>query len=193
MITNYGTLKTEVASWLNRTDLSDATLATFVQLAEGDIRNDVRIRANETAYAGTVGALNWALPSDLLEVRGIWINEEAFIYVSPEEYARRLDMEVEGYYTIVGDQIYVTSGVGDAYELLYYPSFAAFSVDADTNSLLEKAPNVYLWAACKHGCTFTRDDAGFMLFDNRYQTAVGALNAIEKRGELGNSMVVRVA
>jgi hypothetical protein len=193
MITTYATLKTEVASWLVRTDLTDATLSTFVQLAEGDIRNDVRMRANEAAQTGTVASLTISLPANFLELRILVVDGDTYRYVNPEEYTALLDAEIEGVYTIIGDSVHLTSGDGDTYELTYYKSFTAFSSASDTNDLLTKAPHVYLWAACKHGSTFTRDDAGYTLFEMRYRAAVSQLNIIEKQGEYGNSMAVRTA
>jgi hypothetical protein len=54
-ITNYTTLQSTVADYLNRTDLT-SIIPTFIQLAESQINRDVRHYEMETRSTATIDA-----------------------------------------------------------------------------------------------------------------------------------------
>ena len=70
--TNYSELQTEVASWLDRSDLT-AQIPAFIQLAEARINRKLRVRAMETVVQHTMVGLSKriALPTDYLQMRGL--------------------------------------------------------------------------------------------------------------------------
>ena len=55
LITNYATLQAAIAEYLGRSDLTDA-IKTFIQLAEADIRRNVRDRTVTEAFTITATA-----------------------------------------------------------------------------------------------------------------------------------------
>ena len=52
MINSYATLKTSIAAFLNRTDLTDI-IPEFIADAEARIYSELRIKAMEAAFTGT--------------------------------------------------------------------------------------------------------------------------------------------
>ena len=72
----YANLKLEIASYLNRTDLSEY-LDTFIDLAESRMARDLRLREMESVDATiqTVsGTQAYDLPTGYLEARYVFIH-----------------------------------------------------------------------------------------------------------------------
>lgn len=179
-ISTFAELRTAVAGWLNRTDLT-ATIPDFVLLAEADIRNDVRVRAMEQLTSGTLTGETLSAPERFLDARRFIVSGAKREYRTPEQYA---DIGRAGaslsVFTHIGQSLYVLNGNdGDDYTLLYNQSFAALDSDDDTNWLLTNAPDVYLWGACKYGAMWLKDKEQEMTFEGRYSAAVARVNARE--------------
>jgi hypothetical protein len=191
-IANFSELRTQIASWVNRTDLSTAQLSLFVAAAESDIRNDLETREGWQSTSGTVTSNTITVPSGFLSVRTLTVDDFVLDYL-PQSTLLSKDQEgyVSGYYTIENDTITVLGGTN--YVLHYIGSLTSLSGDSDTNWLLENAPNVYLWAGCKYASVFLRDIEGATGFGTLYAQAVSQLNARETRGKHGSNLMVRVA
>ena len=65
-ITTYAELKTSVADFLNRDDLT-SSIATFISLAESNINRDVRHWRMQTRSTLDISTQYTALPTDWLE------------------------------------------------------------------------------------------------------------------------------
>ena len=83
-ISNYTELKTAVANWLDRDDLTDR-IPEFIALAESRFNRLLRIRAMESKQtASTVaGQQNLALPARFIQMRNLQINTSP---VTPMQY-----------------------------------------------------------------------------------------------------------
>jgi hypothetical protein len=191
-IANLSELRTQVASWVNRTDLTTAQLNQFVSAAESDIRNDVEVREGQITVSGSISSGTFSAPTGFLYARVVTVDDHVLNYLAPSAYMQKVDEEyTTGYYTIENETFKVLGGV--SYELTYYGTLSALAADADTNWLLENAPNVYLWAACKYASVFLRDTEGAAGFHSLYREAVNRLNAMEMRAKFGGDLVVRPA
>ena len=187
-ISTYAELKTAVASWLNRTDLT-SVIPDFITLAETDIRQDVRVQAMEQLATGTLTGETLAHPTRFLEARRLVVASEVYDYVTPTKYDELTDSAV---FTSIGQTFYILGGLdGDAYSLIYYQAFAALSADSDTNWLLTNAPDVYLSAACRHGASYLKDAADEQRFGQRYAGAVARLNQQQAKSSFGGQLMVR--
>ena len=178
-IGTYAELKAAVATWAHRTDLT-SEIPTFIQLAEADIRNDIRVRAMETVATGTVSANSITHPTGMIAARRLVVDQYALEYLDLASFA---DLERNGsqlrFFTSTASAFKVLMGTD--YTLTYWKAFDALSGDSDTNWLLTNAPDVYLWGAMKHSAIYTQDDQGVMKFDALYKGAAGRIKAIEQR------------
>lgn len=190
-INTYATLKTAMASWLDRTDLT-AQLDDFVALGEVDIRNDVRIQAMEQYTIGTLTGETLAHPTRYLEARRLTVGGVNFRYVTPEVYAAAVEAgSTQAIFTAIGQSFYILGGTsGDAYTLIYYAAFAPMTADGDTNWLLTNYPNVYLFGACRQAGIFLEDDAKINKYTTLYQDAVGRLVSRERQSAVSGSALV---
>ena len=193
-ITNFGDLKTEVASWLNKTNLS-AKLGGFVQIAESYIRRDLEVRTQELTATGTLTGTDLAFPTRFASVRRLVVDERQCKYITPEEYTH-LDLAGADLptrlYTIIGENIVILGGTdGDAYTLVYTEWFASLSSDADTNWVLTNSPDVYLWSSCMAGAIYLKDVNAATSYKLLYEESARALNDKEKKVKQGYPLVIR--
>lgn len=189
-LSTYADLKSSVAGWLNRTDLT-AIIPDFVRLAEAEIRRDVRVRAMQSSVAGSIAAGIITLPADFIEARRLVVNDRELSYITPEEHQRlmRAGYSDVRYFTIVGQEVWVLNGGTSSYSLLYWAAFAALSADSDANWLLTTAPDVYLWKACEKGSIYLRDIEGATGFRTLYDDALAKLNQGEYGAEFSGSVL----
>lgn len=180
----YLELKTAVADWLHRTDLT-SSIPTFVALAESDIRRDVRCRQMEASETGTLTSATVALPTLFAEVRRVILDDRVQTYVTPNAF-HAIDSDTSDRYTIVGSNLTFQATSGD-YQLDYWAWFAELSDDADTNWLLTYHPGIYLFGSLKYAADFVGKNAAG--FDISYQRAVARLRSSEQ--QFGGPLAVR--
>ena len=206
-ITTYGELKTAVANWLARSDLT-AFIPDFIRLAEARIHHGsdnpqfpsepLRIRLMETAVDVTIDAQTEALPTGFLGARRFFINSTPITnlnQVSPTQLytdfpdgttGRPVEYTIEGSNFVFGpspDQTYTG-------KLLYYKEFTSFSADADTNTLLTTSPGVYLYGALIEAMPFIQDDARLPMWFAMFSAAVNGLQGTNKRDAWSGSIRV---
>lgn len=71
-ITTYAELKTNIADFLNRDDLTSVS-STFVSLAEADLNRQVRHWRQEKRSTAEIDTQYSAIPADMLEVIRFYI------------------------------------------------------------------------------------------------------------------------
>lgn len=201
---NYGQLKTAVASWCNRSDLT-ALMDTFRDLAEQRIYNgspdlDVdQLRLSvmlttDSAFAGTLAA-------DCLQIHRVKVTLSDSLW-KPLEYkpleALTPYQPYQGqpaFYSVKGSSVvYGPSFDVASYpvELIYYARFATPSADADTNWLLTNNPSVYLYAMCMEVGQWLRDDALLSSAAKLYANAQKACIANDQQGQRsGATLAIR--
>ena len=201
-IETYAELKTAVASWLNRTDLT-SQIPDFIRLAEQRIyygsdapyqSAPLRIPAMEANTTGSITAGTIAFPTRFLEPISLAVTSGNTTwdmdYVTPKQYRLKSnDACPPSFYTYRNGAIY-TAGTGAAdYDLDYYESFALLSADADTNWILENSPGLLLYGALVESAPFLRDDDRVGSWFGMFKAALSAVNRSANRQ--GGTLVVR--
>ena len=181
-ISNYGELKTAVANWMDRDDLT-ARIPEFIALAEARFNRVLRIRAMESKQtASTVaGQQNLALPTNYIQMRNVQMNTSPVTpmqYVTPEIFDRLYGGSVTGtpkFYTIIANELQLgpTPDTVQTIEMLFYKKFDSLSADGDTNWVLTNAPDVYLYGALLEAEPFIMNDSRVQLWATAFQTAIG--------------------
>ena len=91
-ITNYSELKSAIADWLDRTDLTDQ-IPDFITLAEARHKRDFKLRRMETRVtADTIADTEYyTLPDNYVAMRNIQLNTDpktSLEYLTPEQMDR---------------------------------------------------------------------------------------------------------
>ena len=189
-ITTYTELKTSIADWLNRTDLT-SVIPDFITFAEHRMNGDVRIKEMEdrqTAAAST-SSRYLALPTRFLEMKRLQLNTSPvhilqFVpHQQIEDYYRSGPDEPD-YYTIIGSEIEFDTTPDSAYtvEMSLWVQCDALSGSVSTNAILTNYPNIYLYASMLEAEIYLQNDARAGLWEQKYQDAVSLANRKDRAG-----------
>ena len=183
-IGTYAELKTAVANWLDRDDLTDR-IPEFIALAEARMNRVLRLRMMESKYtASTVASQrNYALPTGYIQMRNFQINTSPVTplqYVSPEIYDRLWGGSTGGtpqFYTIITNEIQLGPVPGSVLtlEMLFYKKITALSGTNTTEQMLTDNPDIYLYGALLEAEPFIMNDERVGLWAKGFQQAVADL------------------
>ncbi len=198
-ISTYDTLKSGIADFLNRDDLT-AVIPTFIDMAEGQINRDVRHWKMETTAQQSVTDDLATLPTDWLETKNVQyypdINDTTKFH--PLEYLSQnaLDERKMNSENKIGEpQYYTFSANAGAGQFILFPQPKARTDDKivlsylqeldlqTTNWLIEDYPDVYLYGSLIHAAIYLKDDERLALFSQMYGAAVQRANASSDESE----------
>jgi hypothetical protein len=203
VITDYATLQSAIADWLLRADLT-AQIPTFIQLAEAKMNRDVRLRTvfsqGYSAVTTAAGVTQITLPADfhsviLLDITGDQATGPAPLeYLTLYEYRvnQRANANVTGmprFYSIAVAQI-ILSPVPDgeyALSLVYETKLPALSDSNPTNWMLEKDPDLYLYAALAESAPFLDQDERIATWEGAYDKRAEAFKVDADQKRYGGS------
>ena len=162
-LTSYSTLKTSIANWLNRTDLTDEIADDFIALTEADFNSKLRIRKMINQATITIDSETESLPTGFLQVRNFYIlsgsTKYPLRYITPSQMDQLRGTSTSGTsqsYTILGDTLRFSPKPDSSYTgyLNYYKSFDALSDTNTSNWILTNHPAIYLYGSLYHASNF---------------------------------------
>lgn len=183
------TLRTDIAAWMNRTDLAPQ-MAGFIRIAETRIALDVRSwqMVAPVTLTQTEGESNIPVPPDWLEWDSLTINDRDLDYVTMDVmrgFIRqgRTNSGNGGVYSMVGGLLIVageiaTGSADITVEATYYQRIPALVNDADTNWLLDTYPALYLYACLASACRFVKDDQRASGYSDNYANLLADINSV---------------
>jgi hypothetical protein len=197
-ITNYSSLQSAVADYLNRQDLT-SQIPMFIQFCEADLNTRLRCREQIVRAEATSNAEFVQLPSDWVEAINVQIvdGQSPLRYVTLDEAdivkkERRFDFV--HFYSLMNGAIELVPAPTDDVdiEMVYYRNIPALTNNNTTNWLLTRAPDVYLYGALTHAAPFLLDDQRISVFGSIYAGRVQALNdEAQKSLHSGSPLVAR--
>lgn len=182
-ITTYAELKTALANWSKRSDLT-ALMADFIALTESDMQVRLKLVDFEdisiVAVSGGVGAL----PTGYSGARSAYWdgNLDAPVkYLPPSQFdARRNESGVPAFFTVVGSDILTSPSNTGNLVMTHQTRFVPLSDVATSNVILTNYPDAYLHGSLAQLFTYC--------FDTQMATFHGGLfDAVVKRIVKDNS------
>jgi hypothetical protein len=202
-LTSYSDLKTTVASYLGRSDLT-SVIPDFISLAELRLQRTLRIRqmlktvtASTTAADRTVG-----LPSDFLQMRDLYVQgspRQVLSYMAPSAFSRNARADETGkpqFYTLRADEIELAPFPDTSYtlEMLYYAKPAMLSDSNTSNIFLANCPDALLYGSLLEAEPYLMNDARLQVWSGFYQNAIGAISESDEGAEYsGVPLQIKVA
>jgi hypothetical protein len=163
-ITTYSELQTTVANWLHRDDLT-SQIPDFITLAEAKLKRELRTRDMEKRATTDTSTEYTELPSDFVAIRSAYLNtdpKQQLRLMTPADIRSRWIGSTTGQpevFAIVGNEIMLAPSPDGTYEIeLDYYAFSALSETNQTNWLLTKYPDVYLYGALVEATMNTKND-----------------------------------
>lgn len=188
----YSALKTSIANYLGRSNLTD-TIPDFVQFAENRLRRELRIRQmlKSVTTTTTGGDSTVELPNDFLEVRDFYVNTnpiQPLTYASPSAFSRNTRVTESGKpldYTILAQEFKLSPIPDSTYtlELLYYAAPSYLSDVNTSNVFLVSAPDALLYAALLEAEPYLMNDARMSTWATLYQRSIDTLSRSDEASQ----------
>lgn len=165
-ITTYADLKARVADFIARADLTER-IPDFISLAEARLNRSIRAQEMQASTQGTLVSGELALPADYAEHLNVqWIGAERtgdLAYVEPDSpewrfrYRPNSDPQM---FTIMANTIIVRPITAGDVKMYYYKSLTSEALTDlnQTNWLLTKSPDLYLYTSLAEYNLFMKDD-----------------------------------
>jgi len=192
----YANLKTAIADWLNREDLT-AVIADFITLAEADFGPKVKHWRMEKRSNATTSAQFMDIPSDFIEPIRFGLdtnNQHRVEFVSSADMAQMRENTKDStgtpqYWTFTDGKIEVYPTPDGTYttELVYLASVTALSDANTTNWVLTNHPNVYLFGALIQAAPYLQADDRLRTWAALYQTALDGVGESDRRARSGGA------
>lgn len=192
----YANLKTELASWLDRTDLT-SQIDTFIDLCEAKLSREVRVRAmlKRATATLTTSTKYLALPTGYkaMKILRLLTNPPTVLrQVNETELTARLAAETgQPLYFSIHEEIEFDRVPDDEYsvELIYYCALTALSDSNTSNWILANAPDLYLYGSLIAAEPFLDNDERIATWKTFYKEGVDALNLEDMRSRTSGPQI----
>lgn len=171
-ISTFAELKTAVAAWINRDDLT-AHLPEFIALAEARLNRSMLTAEREGEVVSVTDDEELSLPDDFYGIRAIYIETDPRQILQPMGLSelraahRGAGLPV-GYAVSSGNTLVLGPAPDGEYTLnLNYWKAIPPLADNSTNWLLTAYPDVYLSAALVEASMFIMDEQRAQMWDAR--------------------------
>lgn len=197
-ITTYSELKTAVADFLNRDDLTSA-IPNFVSLAEASLNRRMRSPEMVTRATVTVDAEYENRPADWMETIRYQITTNPITvleFVTPEEaIIQKTKFSASGvpmFFSTVGTQFQHVPAPDGSYtgELMYYARVPGLSDTNTSNWLLTANPDIYLYATLVQSAPYLKEDERIGVWASILERLMAEYEVAEQRAKTGSSRLV---
>lgn len=199
-LSTYAELKSSVADWLNRSDLTTA-IPDFISLAEAQMERKLRTRQMISRASATISTEYSALPDDFLEVKSLKLQTNPVTPLQFETIDSLDNLQSQypssgkpRYFSIVGNQMRTVPVADDSYTagLTYYAKLSKLSSTNTTNWLLTAASDAYLYGTLMQAAPYLKDDARIAVWSSMYISALEDLQVSDDRGaSSGGALIAR--
>ena len=194
-LSTFADLKNEIADYLDNDGLSDK-IETFIRLAEARHERDIRVRQMITRTQSPFIDRYLALPDDFLEMRGLRILTNPVTVPQQISFHEMNRVRSESYgkpaFFTVHDDIEFDKSPDSLYtaEMVYYAKFEPLSDSNQTNKLLIRAPDLYLYGALIAAEPYLWNDERVELWAQLYRSGVDLVNGMDRK--ISGPLVSRV-
>ena len=196
-ITTYAELKSSIADWLLRDDLT-SVIPTFISLAEAKFNRRIRDYRMVKRATAEIDTAYFAIPSDWQENIRLQLNTSPITtleYVTPDQAAEEKSLYNSSgrpaFFTMIGDEFQIVPAPDSTYdaELTYYSKIPALSDSNTSNWLISKAPDIYLYGALLEAAPYLDDDARVQVWSGLLEGSMEALQIESDRAKTGSSSI----
>jgi hypothetical protein len=197
-LSTYTELKTAIANWLNRSDLTSEISDDFIVLTEADLNAKLRIRQMHAQTTITIDAETESVPTGFLQVRDFYIlsngQKYPMTFISPAQMDSVKASSTTGVpssYTILGSTFRFAPRPDTTYSatLNYYKKFDPLTSINTSNYILTDHPAVYLYGSLFHAANFLGgfDPNQVQQWSQMYQTALERIELNDREDSYSGS------
>ena len=196
----YAELKTNIANFLNRSDLTNQ-LDFFIDATEAEFNRRLRVKDMIKRATATADAQYISLPTDWLEAINVQIDSNEFTPLF-QQSIESLDVYRKSinnignqpvYYALVDNTIELAPTPDTSYtlQLTYYGTIDALSDSNTTNFISTGYPDAYLYGALKHASIYLMEDDRVALFTQQFEKALEEMRLEQEKAEFGKGSLIQ--
>ena len=195
-ITNYTELKSSLADWLNRSDLT-TVIPDFITLAESQFNREICNRKMIKRATATIDSQYSAVPADWLQTVDFVVEANPVVtleFITNEKLDKLRETYTSSgtpkFYTIVGQELEVLPVPDSATltgEITYYSKIPNLTDVSPTNWLMNSSPDIYLYGSLLQSAPYLVDDSRIPVWASMYQKLVKDLEIADQKARVGDS------
>ena len=196
----YAELKTNIANYLNRSDLT-SEIDIFIDNTEAELNRRLRVADMIKRATATAENQYLSLPTDWLEAINIEITSNDFrplMQMSIESldvYRKSINNKTGQpiYYAIVDNTLELAPIPDASYtlQLTYYGKIDALSDSNTSNFVSTGNLDLYLYGALKHASIFLMEDERVPLFTAQFEKALEEMRLEQEKAEFGKGSLMQ--
>jgi len=190
---NKAGIRSQVSALLNRNDVTDALLDTFIEQAVARIQRTLRIPSMEKLQTYTITDVTpetLTLPQDFMSLKYLYVNDQVLEYVDLGKFLATLDApgSIPRMYTRLQGALKVkpTPSPGTVLNMLYYGEIPDLVENTDENFLTIIAPDLLVYGALTFAADYFVDDRK-ATFEERFATIYTEIEAQAILSEMDQS------
>lgn len=195
----YAELKTAIANYLNRSDLT-SDIDTFIDNVEAELNRRLRTKDMIKRATATADSQYLAVPTDWIEAINVEITSNDFSPLFQQsieslDVYRKSNNNSTGqpiYYAMVDDSIELAPTPDAQYtlQLTYYAKIDALSDSNTSNFVSVSHPDVYLYGALKHASIFLMEDQRIPMFTQQFEKALEEMRLEQEKAAFGKGSLM---
>ena len=196
----YSELKTNIANFLNRSDLTNQ-IDFFIDATEAELNRRLRVKDMIKRATATADGQYLSLPTDWLEAINVQIDGNSFQplfqqSIESMDIYRKSNDNVTGlpiYFALVDNTIELAPTPDSSYtlQLTYYGTIDALSDSNTSNFISNSYPDAYLYGALKHASIYLMEDDRVALFTSQFEKALEEMRMEQEKAEFGKGSLMQ--
>ncbi len=182
----WSALKTSLANWLDRTDLSTTEIPEAIALAERRFNREIWTPDREASATLTASAETVALPADFWSIRTAYVDSSPRWTLEQVSLGDLRDMYPTAetgkprHFAIVGGYMHLgpVPASSTSIKLNYYEEIATLSGSVADNWLIINHPDVYLHGSLAELHNLLRDTEGMGIHEAKVAQRIRELNKL---------------
>ncbi len=195
----YAELKTAIANYLNRSDLT-SDIDTFIDNVEAELNRRLRTKDMIKRATATADSQYLTVPTDWIEAINVEITSNDFSPLFQQsieslDVYRKANNNSTGqpvYFAMVDDSIELAPTPDAEYtlQLTYYAKISALSDSNTSNFVSVSHPDVYLYGALKHASIFLMEDERIPMFTQQFEKALEEMRLEQEKAAFGKGSLM---
>jgi len=196
----YDELKTNIANFLNRSDLTNQ-IDFFIDATEAELNRRLRVKDMIKRATATADGQYLSLPTDWLEAINVQIDGNSFKplfqqSIESMDVYRKGNNNVTGlpaFFALVDNTIELAPTPDSSYtlQLTYYGTIDALSDSNTSNFISNSYPDAYLYGALKHASIYLMEDDRVALFTQQFEKALEEMRLEQEKAEFGKGSLIQ--
>ena len=196
----YSELKTNIANFLNRSDLTNQ-IDFFIDATEAELNRRLRVKDMIKRATATADGQYLSLPTDWLEAINVQIDGNSFKplfqqSIESMDVYRKGNNNVTGlpaFFALVDNTIELAPTPDSSYtlQLTYYGTIDALSDTNTSNFISTSYPDAYLYGALKHASIYLMEDDRVALFTSQFEKALEEMRMEQEKAEFGKGSLMQ--